>query len=93
MRHYLVIGFVMNFILVLFAYKVWGLLLILGLSLGIYKFMSTKFPSKSAMNEKLMFGSSYVLGCFAAQSLFGDPNITFVVTLIEIVFFIIFASI
>lgn len=92
MKKFLVIGFLMNLILIIAAYKLWGIILVLAVSLGVYKFMSTKFPNKSLLNEKLMFSSAYIIGCFAAHSLFGSTEITFFVSLIEAVFFIIFAS-
>lgn len=93
MGKFLPIGFLLNIFLIVYAFKVWGLILIIILAIGLYRLVLAKFPNKSAMAEKAMFASGYIMGVFALHSVFDNSLVTAFGAVFEAIFFFIFAAI
>jgi hypothetical protein len=74
------------------AYKFLGLVLVLALSIGIYNLVISKYPNKGDLANKMMFGSSNIVGIFAVHTLFGKPEYTLFAAIFEVVFFVIFST-
>ena len=86
------IFYFINIILIIAAFKVFGLILVLILSVGIYFLLQAKLDVKKKIPEQAMFAVAYIMGIFAVHSIFGKAEITLMAIIFEFAIFFIFSG-
>jgi len=87
----LFVTFILNLILLAFAYKILGVFFGIALSIGAYSILVSKDMTRK-WATKVMLYIPHILGIFAVQSLFKQPFLTLLAGIGEVVVMLIFGN-